>query len=193
MAIRTHHDTTEQTWFVTFTNYDWIPLFEMTNSYHRVYDWLRLINARYNIKTLGFVIMPNHTHFLFNLDNLEVDLNKIIANGKRFMAYDIVEKLTNTGNSGLLSRLSAGVSENERRKGQLHKVFESSFDAKPIYTLKFLHQKLDYIHHNPVSGKWSLCTEFTDYAHSSAAFYELGLVHPHIEITSYCDYWYGSV
>jgi hypothetical protein len=37
-----------------------------------------------------------------------------------------------------------------------------------------IEQKLDYIHHNPVKGKWKLVDDFTDYHHSSAAFYELG-------------------
>ncbi|WP_299587015.1 hypothetical protein [Mucilaginibacter sp.] len=69
------------------------------------------------------------------------------------------------------------------------KVFEPSFDAKPVYTLPFLHQKLDYIHHNPVNGKWSLCAEFTDYPHSSAAFYHDDKPHPFVTITDYRDFW----
>ena len=35
-------------------------------------------------------------------------------------------------------------------------------------------QKLDYIHHNPVKGKWALVEDFALYPHSSAGFYELG-------------------
>ena len=35
-------------------------------------------------------------------------------------------------------------------------------------------QKLEYIHHNPVKGKWKLVDDFTEYPHSSAGFYELG-------------------
>ena len=34
---------------------------------------------------------------------------------------------------------------------------------------------LEYIHHNPVSGKWSLVKDFVDFPYSSAAFYELGV------------------
>ena len=81
-------------------------------------------------------------------------------------------------------------SEKEIAKGQKHKVFEISFDAKEIYSLDFLHQKIDYIHYNPVNGKWNLCTEFTDYEHSSAAFYELERLHPFANITDYRDYWF---
>jgi len=189
MATRTQHEITENTWFVTFTNHDWIPLFQMTDTYHLVYKWLKLINEKYSIKTLAFVIMPNHAHFLFHLEKDSIDLNKIIGNGKRFMAYDIIKILEGSGNSELLCRLALAVTDKERAKGQLHKAFESSFDAKPIYTFKFLYQKLDYIHHNPVSGKWSLCDEFTDYQHSSAAWYELGVSHPQVEITDFREYW----
>jgi hypothetical protein len=53
-------------------------------------------------------------------------------------------------------------------------LFEESFDAKPIFTEPFLRQKLDYIHLNPVRGKWKLAEDFTRYEHSSASFYELG-------------------
>ncbi|MDB5018334.1 MAG: hypothetical protein JWQ84_3166 [Mucilaginibacter sp.] len=89
----------------------------------------------------------------------------------------------------MLQRLSEDCSDKERLNGQKHKVFEPSFDAKPIYTLSFLHQKVDYIHHNPVSGKWNLCGEFTDYLHSSAAFYHDEKPHQLIGITDYRELW----
>ena len=72
----------------------------------------------------------------------------------------------------MLQLLAAAVTERERSKGQLHRVFEESFHAKAIYRQKFLLQKFNYIHHNPVSGKWNLVNDFTDYEHSSASFYE---------------------
>ena len=64
----------------------------------------------------------------------------------------------------------------EKKKGQLHKVFSDSFDAKGIYNENFFNQKLKYIHCNPVSGKWKLVIDYTDYEHSSASFYETGKV-----------------
>lgn len=41
------------------------------------------------------------------------------------------------------------VSGKEKLKGQLHKVFEESLDAKSIGNKKFFLQKFDYIHLNP--------------------------------------------
>ena len=54
-------------------------------------------------------------------------------------------------------------------------MFEDSFNARECYSNKFVYQKLDYMHKNPVSKKWQLVNEFTDYLHSSAAFYEKGV------------------
>lgn len=39
--------------------------------------------------------------------------------------------------------------------------------------MKLLHQKLDYMHANPVSGKWSLVGDPAKYRYSSAGFYVL--------------------
>jgi hypothetical protein len=75
----------------------------------------------------------------------------------------------------LLDVLHGGVKEREARKRQVHKVFEDSFDAKECYNEEFIFQKLMYIHHNPVSKKWNLVKDFTDYEHSSASFYERGI------------------
>jgi hypothetical protein len=54
-------------------------------------------------------------------------------------------------------------------------VFKDSFDAKAIITQRFLLQKINYIHNNPVSGKWMLAKDF-EYEHSSASFYEIQLI-----------------
>jgi REP element-mobilizing transposase RayT len=191
MTIRKQYEINEDTWFVTFTCYNWLPLFELTNSYVLVYKWLKLIDDKYGIKTTGFVIMPNHVHMLLYLTKLDVNQNTIMANAKRFMAYDLVKRLGEQQHTDVLRVLALGCSEKERAKGQLHKVFEPSFDAKPVYTLDFLYQKLDYIHHNPVSGKWQLCEEFTDYVHSSAAFYELGIPHLFVNVNDYRNYWFN--
>ena len=190
--IRNHHSLTDKTWFITFTCYQWIPLFEITNSYFLIYDWLKLISEKHQIKCFAFVIMPNHVHLILHLPETVKSLNTIISNGKRFMAYQLVMLLEQSHNTALLNRLSASCTANEISKGQKHKVFEPSFDAKPIYTLPFLIQKLGYIHNNPMNGKWNLCAEFTDYPHSSAAFYCNDEPHPLMRLTDYRLTWFAD-
>lgn len=193
MSVKTNHNLAEPCWFLTFTCYKWLPLFELTNSYDLVYNGLEFISKRPQVQTLAFVIMPNHVHLLLYLEDITVDLNKMVSNGKRFMAYELIKRLNEQQRNDILLILRDGCSEIEKRKGQKHRAFEPSFDAKPVFNDKFLNQKLDYIHHNPVMGKWSLCSEFTDYPHSSAAFYLDDKPHGYLNIMDYRDYWYGEM
>jgi hypothetical protein len=121
---------------------------------------------------LGYVIMPNHFHVLLFPTHNGTSLDKIVGDGKRFMAYDIVNTLKKQGKESILNVLQKGVNKNEMLKGKLHQVFHLSFDARKCFDTKMIEQKLDYIHHNPVKGKWKLADDFTKYEHSSAAYYE---------------------
>ena len=132
--------------------------------------------------------MPNHLHAILHLNHGQVKLNTVVANGKRFMAYEIIERLKQANESAILERLKAGVSVTDNNKGQKHRVFETSFDAKAIHTDKFFFQKFRYIHLNPVSGKWALASDFAMYEHSSAAFYEFGTA-THFTPRHYGEVW----
>lgn len=172
-------------WFVTFTCYEWINLFHLSNTYSVVYSWFEYLRENQIAHTIAYVIMPNHVHAILNLSENNV-LNKVLSNGKRFMAYEIVSTLNKQNQVDLLFRLSSATTSVERKRGQKHKVFEPSFDAKEVLNEKFLYQKLDYIHNNPVSKKWMLAQSPVDYAHSSAAWYETG-TGLHFKPTHYRD------
>lgn len=173
MAIKLKHSDEFSTYFITFTCAEWIPLFDITNSYDIVYNWFDMLKSKLNGDVVAYVIMPNHLHLIVHFQQPGFDLNAIISNAKRFIAYEIINRLEATHNQTLLNRLSQLLKDREKKKGQLHKVFKHSFDAKPIITQTFLLQKINYIHNNPVSEKWMLAKDFTRYEHSSASFYEL--------------------
>ena len=168
MPVKYKHSNAYSMYFCTFTCFNWLPLIEITKSYDLVYNWFNILKEE-KTDTVAYVIMPNHLHCILHFPEANFDLNKIIGNAKRFMAYEIVERLKE---KSILELLSTSVTEREKKKGQLHKVFKDSFDAKAIFSDKFLMQKLDYIHYNPVSGKWHLANNFVEYEHSSASFYE---------------------
>ncbi len=174
MAVRTtHQQQPHSIYFVTFTCYQWLPLFEATCSYDLIYKWFDHLYTK-NIRVAGYVIMPNHMHVMLYFPVMTTTLNAVISNAKRFMAYEIVKRLATGGNHDLLHKLAASVSRREQKKGQLHKVFNESFDAKECISPAFIYQKLDYMHHNPTNGKWMLADSFLNYKYSSAAFYENG-------------------
>jgi hypothetical protein len=102
------------------------------------------------------------------------EINQTMANGKRFMAYEIVRRLQAKEEKGLLRILQRELPHCENKKGQRHRVFKHSFDAKPCYGLRFFETKLNYIHNNPCQKRWRLVDYNYDYAHSSARYYVLG-------------------
>ncbi len=117
--------------------------------------------------------MPTHLHVLIDFSSAK-SINKIVSNGKRFMAYKIVERLEEQDNINILLQLSEAVSSSDKDKGKIHQVFERSFDCKEITNQHFYLQKLSYIHNNPCSGVWKLVESPVDYIHSSAKFYATG-------------------
>jgi len=58
---------------VTFTCHKWLPLFEETKLYENIYNWFKLLNEK-NIKTVGFVLMPNYLHWLLYLPKEALEL-----------------------------------------------------------------------------------------------------------------------
>ena len=132
MSSHVSHSNEYAFYFITFTCYQWLHLFKLTNSYDVVYKWFDYIKGAYSIKTTAYVIMPNHVHCILFFPSSNYDLNKLVSNGKRFIAYDIVKRLQQDEHHDILLRLKEGLTERHLKKGQLHKVFEDSFDAKPI-------------------------------------------------------------
>ena len=161
-------------------------LFKITDLYDEIYKWFDILTKR-NHQISGFVIMPNHLHMIIYVAEDKSTINTILGNGKRFLAYEIVRRLETKNREDILQILASHVTPSERKRGKKHRVFEVSSDIKPCYTDKFLLQKLEYIHANPVTGKWELADSAEKYLHSSAAFYELNLEHPKIKITHYND------
>jgi REP element-mobilizing transposase RayT len=156
--------------FITFTCYKWLNLFSITDSYDLVYKWFDILISK-NHQIIGYVIMPNHMHALIALNNSYQTINTLVSNGKRFMSYEIVKRLELQKSSEILHELTKHITPREQKKGQLHKVFEPSFDVKICTNEAFIIQKLEYIHNNPCNKKWMLAKGPVEYRYSSAMFY----------------------
>jgi REP element-mobilizing transposase RayT len=170
MAVKRKIPWQEGVYFITFTCHQWLPLIEMTQSYDQVYKWFDYLKSRGHL-IVGYVIMPNHLHVLIAFRCTEASINTIIGNGKRFMAYEIVRRLSVQGNHEVLDRLQNAVTQSDRIRNKRHEVWEDSFDWKMGEGQEFMQQKLDYMHDNPCRSKWNLAASPVDYPHSSAGFY----------------------
>ena len=170
MSIRKEITLTEGVFFITFTCYNWIKLFDILHCYDKVYAQFDLLKSEGHY-IIGYIIMPNHVHFLIAFRNCGKTINNRIGTIKRFLAYAIVEELEQQNNEEILFILMNGVHKTDKKRGKLHQVFEPSFDVKHCYNEALILQKLNYMHLNPTEGKFLLVNNPCDYIHSSAKFY----------------------
>ena len=78
--------------FITFTCYQWLSLIDKVNGYEIIYKWFDHLKSNDHFIN-GHVIMPNHVHALISFINTTQSINTVIGNGKRFMAYEIINQL----------------------------------------------------------------------------------------------------
>ncbi|MBC8046116.1 MAG: hypothetical protein H7Y00_04925 [Fimbriimonadaceae bacterium] len=185
MSVKTTHTINNTAYFITFTCFSWLPLFEITKLYDDIYKGLDVIKKSGN-SILGYVIMHNHLHILIYQQQQNITINAIIKECKRFRAYEIVKRLEQMNMIRMLKKLESGIHAEQRNKGAKHKVFEESFDCKECYSTKFIQQKLNYIHQNPVKAGLTIAAE--EYLHSSAKYYLTGEqgIYP---VTHYLNYY----
>ena len=173
MPVKRKMTEPDGVYFITITCHQWLPLIEQTNGYDLVYNWFDHLKSKGHFIN-GYVIMPNHLHALIAFRNTGQSINTIIGNGKRFIAYEFINRLKQQGEIKLLHQLNLSVEAKDRERNKRHEVWEDSFDWKECRTSKFMKQKLDYMHDNPCRGKWNLVADVTEYKHSSAKFYLSG-------------------
>jgi hypothetical protein len=97
MSVRVQHGTEPTLWFITFT-------------------WFDYLKEKYEIKTTAFVIMPNHIHIILFFPSDQYDLNKLISNGKRFIAYEMIKRLKQQKENSILNQLTEGLTVKEKIK-----------------------------------------------------------------------------
>ncbi len=173
MPVKQRITTRNGLFFISFTCYRWLPLIAQTHAYDIVYRWFDYVKAQGHFIN-GYVIMPNHVHLLISFVRAAQPINTIIGNGKRFMAYAIIQRLKEMQQYGLLQQLQDSVETRRKENNKQHNVWELSFDWKECKASAFTWQKLDYIHRNPCSGKWQLAASPEEYPHSSALYYLTG-------------------
>ncbi len=173
MPVRKEIAEKDGVYFITFTCTNWIPLFQLVTGYDVVYKWFDYLKAEGHF-IIGYVIMPNHVHTVIAFKNTGKSINTIVANGKRFMAYDLVKQLEAGKKTLILEELQKSLNQTERKEGKKYGVFEPSFDWKECRTVTFIQQKLNYMHANPCKEN-KLAALPEEYVHSSAKFYRSGV------------------
>jgi len=142
--------------YVTAVTYGRVPIFQNVHACSLFIDALATTRSKEPFKLIGYVIMPDHVHLLAN--PLCLDISVIIGRLKGRAAAAILKWLRKEQCEALLARLRL---PHSLSSGQTHAVWLQDFSAIDIWSRRFIRQKLNYIHNNPVRaglcdhpGKW---------------------------------------
>jgi putative transposase len=167
--------------FLTITTVGWVDIFTRSSYRDIVINSLRFCQLRKGLVVNAYVIMSNHIH-LIAYAREGYELSAIIRDFKKFTATTILKTIIqNSGESR---------SEWMLRLFKYHAKHNSSNDTYQLWqkgnhpielvSPKWIWQKLNYIHLNPVRA--GLVENPEDYLYSSAGYYERGMGILEVEI-----------
>jgi putative transposase len=160
---RKSYTETGRIYFWTATIHKWYNLLDDDNK-QMIVDYLQKLSIDQLITVYGFVIMPNHIHLIWKqlkMNGKETPKGSLL----KYTAHEFLKKLKAHGKS---SQYEVNLANKK------HEIWQRDALGIEIYSHSVAHQKLDYIHRNPIKGKWNLAEDALSYKYSSCRFYETG-------------------
>jgi len=151
--------------FITSTVNGRISLFKNLENAKILLNNLDISKEKYGFKLLGYVIMPEHWHFLLYFAEGRNCLS-FIRDYKRYTSSKIIAYLKSKD----IVMVDKFASPKSKVK---HSIWKEQARVLPLDDPEKVKQKLDYIHNNPV--KRGLVKHPNDYLLSSASFYYNGI------------------
>jgi putative transposase len=160
----------DQLHFVSFAVVGWIDLFIRENYRNILVDSISFCQQNKDLNLYAWCIMTSHVHLI--ISSRGTPLSSIMRDLKRHTSEELRKAIRNNTAESRKEWMfdlmeSAGRANSNNRGFQLWQQ-----DNHPIVldTEKIMHQKLDYLHHNPVEA--GFVTHPEDWLYSSAGDYE---------------------
>jgi len=152
--------------FFTATILEWKLLLKDDSYKDIIIKSLSFLKNEQSIVIYGFVIMPNHIHLIWQIQD-GYKREKIQQRFLKFTAQKMKFKLIDT-NDKRLDQFMVNA------KDRQYQFWERNALSIDLWSPNVFTQKLDYIHNNPLQDRWRLAEFPEDYKYSSATFYETG-------------------
>jgi len=131
--------------YVTAVTYGRVPLFRDAELCELFIAALAETRIKDPFKLIGNVLMPDHFHLLAN--PVMLNISTVVGKLKGRSAASILKMLRRDNLSALLHSLRL---PRALASGETHAVWLQDFSSIDIWSDRFVRQKLDYIHMNPV-------------------------------------------
>jgi len=153
--------------FFTATILEWKHLLKEDEYKSIIVESLLFLKKEKSVVIYGFVIMPNHIHIIWQIqdgykqDSIQMRFLKYTAQQMKFKLKDTNNKMPDD------FFVDA--------KDRAYQFWERNSLSTDLWSEPAFIQKLNYIHNNPVKHPWYLSVTPETYKYSSAKFYETGI------------------
>lgn len=164
MTFRPIHEK-DDLYFVTGTIIEWTSIFSRKEYRNIVIESLKWLVQENRMKIFAFVIMSNHLHWI-SYPIPPATINGNLWSFASYTAHGIMRIAKKNNDRDFINVFSK-----HAKRGKSHRIWKD-FQAKNIVNSRFLFQKMEYIHNNPL-GKYNLEAR-SDFLFSSARYYDKG-------------------
>jgi putative transposase len=155
-------------YFITTTVVKWQNVLVSAPILDTMIESLKYCIANKGLHLHGYVLMKNHAHYIVSSEPPK-KLSNVMRDYNRFTSYRITELLEETGQNDMLEIFHTAAIKD--RRGNQFKVWQDGYHPIAIETNDFFHQKLAYLHDNPVRKGY--VEKPDDWTYSSARNYFL--------------------
>jgi len=131
-------------YFMTCTVVGWLPVFTRSEAVDMLFDSWRFLQRERQFKLFAYVVLENHLHLVAKAP----DLSTAMQNFKSFTARRIVDLLQRRSALTLLDSLQR--LKLAHKTESAHQVWQEGNHPEQIETEEMMHQKIEYIHNNPL-------------------------------------------
>lgn len=161
--------------FVTLQVVEWVDIFTRQKYRDIIITNLEYCQKNKGLEIFAWVIMSNHIHLLIKSENAE--LSDILRDFKSYTSKKIIEEIDscNESRKEWMLKIFKDAAFKHKRNSE-YQFWTHENHAEYIFSNKFIEQKLDYIHNNPVRA--GIVEKPEEYKYSSAKDYagEKGLL-----------------
>lgn len=159
----------DQAYFITITTVGWVDVFTKLSQKMIIIESLKYCQAQKGLSIFAYCLMSNHLHIFCRADG-KYTLSEIMRDFKKFTSKKIIETIqseTESRKEWMLDYFKKSCEHLSRE--QKFKVWQDGYHAEEVFSNKWIKEKINYIHQNPVKQK--IVTEPEHYYFSSARNY----------------------
>jgi len=157
----------EGLYFLTFQIVGWVDIFTRKQYRDIVIESFKYSQQHKGLIIYAYVIMSNHIHLLAQNEN--GDLSSWIRDFKNYTSRQFFEIIDSEVESRKEWMNMIFKYYGKFKEGQTRQIWTHENHGEHIYSQKFIEQKLNYIHNNPVRS--GIVEKAEDYLYSSARNY----------------------